>query len=240
MRIDNRNFIFIDSKIQDKFRERLAHVDLSELNLKCVVLGDSDFDYANSMNHLNTRILNAPYNVESVKYPLFYEGANSGLNGFISCFARKVYETTEGAVIQSYYEYPFNEDYTLGLEVPTLANGKHINMLSFDDSKSGYILYLQTILYNYIDEESDLMQRMNEKILIKIFFNDIEYIADGWDVVFDNDVRDIVQDGEIYTIHNNSLLISKDFSEELTYNSNGRIELVGELSNIKKTIYFNI
>lgn len=240
MRIDNKNYIFIDTKIQDKFRERLSKVDLSELKLKCIVLGDSDFDYSNSTNHLDSRILNAPYNVENVKYPLFYEGANQGLNGFISCFARKVIEGTDGVKIQSYYNFPTDSDYLIGREVPTLANGKHIDSLEFNNSKMGYILYLQTLLYNYIDEESGLIQRMNEKILVKVLFNDVEYLPSGWDIIIDDNTREIEKDGEVYTINNNSIFISKNNSEDLTHNANGRIELIGELSNIKKTIYFNI
>ena len=67
----------LDIKVQDKYRKLLSKLGQDGVELKCVQLGDSDIDYELSPNIDNARILNAPYNVESIKYPLIYNGAGN-------------------------------------------------------------------------------------------------------------------------------------------------------------------
>lgn len=239
MKINDKNYIYIDTKIEDEFRKRIAKLD-GGLNISCVKLGDSDFDYKFSTNPTNIRTLNAPFRVNNIKYPLIYTGANSGLNGYITVFARKVVLDNEDVVAQSLYNFPQLENWQNGLDSPRLENGKKFDSLLFNESQMGYILYFQTILYNYIEPSSELLYRFNEKIQTKITFDGVEYIPNEWDIVLDENERVLVIDDKEYRLFNNSMFISKDFTGPLTSNIKGKIELLGELTRIKKTINFNI
>lgn len=236
MQIKN-NILQLDIKIQDKFRQTLADVAAGNLKLKCVQLGDSDVDYQNSLNVDNFKILNSPFNSESIRYPLIYDGSGRGLEGYITCFARQI--DSDGNVL-SLYNYPGDFTFLDGRVPPDLNNGYSFFDLTFDGSKMGYILFFQTILLNYVDENTGFNKALNEKINMKVTFFDSETVPPGWEVVKDESTHVITIDDVNYVVNNNSMMIAKSDSNILGNNADGKIYLTGALSNISKTINFNI
>lgn len=233
----NPNILQLDIKVQDKFRENLAQLANGNLKLSCVMLGDSDIDYEISQDMSNARILNAPFNVEGIRYPLVYDGPGKGLDGYITCFARKVDST--GAVL-GLYNYPTNDTFTNGQLPPKLENGKDFSKLEFDGTKMGYILYFQSLLYNFVDDSTQQLMRLNEKINIKVTFDGSETIPAEWDVVKDNGTRTVTLNNKSYSLYNNSMLIAKNIGGSATNNIKGIIKVTGEFSNITKNITFNL
>lgn len=243
MKISNKNYIYIDTKVQDEFRKRLAQLNNTNLKATCVTLGDSDVDYRLVTPKSDQRVLNAPFSVNAVKYPLFYSGAANGLNGYITAFARQVVDDNGNTLVNSLYEFPPLENFSLGSTAPTVDNGKNFSRLEFAENKMGYILYFQSILYNYIDQDSGLLKRFNEKISCRIYFNNEEYVPDDWQIIKDENSRDIylANEDKTITIHNNSVFIAKDATlQPISNNNNGRIEILGETTGLQKIIYFNI
>ena len=233
----NPSVLTLDIKVQDKFRSMLANIANGSMTLSGVILGDSDIDYENSININDSRILNTPFNVDAIKYPLIYNGSGRGLYGYISCFARQV--NSDGS-ISSLYQYPTNSTFTAGTTIPTLGDGYNFNSLTFSAAKLGYILFFQTILSNYEDSGTGLQERLNEQIDITVKFNGSTIVPLPWQVTIDGGTTQINIDGLPYTVYNNSMLIGKDLTDSVSANSNGQIIVSGELSNIKKTINFNI
>ena len=148
MILDN-SVLTLDIKVQDKMRNLLAQRDKSLLPIVGVMLGDSDIDY-NIPNMNNAAVLNSPFNVEKIKYPLIYSGSvNGGLQGNITCFARQIFgpdtiETNPNYIgpgpgydgdieVSSTYNYPPTTTYSTGNTVPLLNNGININSLPFID-----------------------------------------------------------------------------------------------------------
>lgn len=236
MKIDN-SILTLDIKLQDKYRELLANIADGSLNISCVQLGDSDIDYENTQDMSNSRILNAPFNVEKIKYPLIYDGTGRGLEGRISCFARKV---NSDGTLSSIYNWPNDFIWTVGDKVPPVYNGYDWNALQFDNTQMGYILFFQTILNNFYDSASGLTQRMIEKIDVEVTFNGSKSVPTGWEITRDEDTKVLTINNTNYTVYNNSMLIAKTAGPSLTSNTNGLITAKGSLSNIVKNITFNI
>lgn len=217
--------IQVDVKVQDRMRKWLSTLLLSNnLELKCISLGDSDIDYELSTDMSKARILNAPYNIEAIKYPLIYNGLGKGIKGVITVFAR--YIDANGDVL-SYYNYPTNIVLTSGRIPPTLQNGFDIDQINFTSSKMGVIVFIQTLLDYYRDEDN-VHQRLKEIYEVKVLFNGTETVLNGWQVLKD--------------LPNGSLLISKDAIplQDPTTTFNGEIQLIGNTIKITRSIKFNI
>lgn len=220
----NSNQITVDIKVADRYREIISKLG-SATELKCVMLGDSDIDYETTQDISKVRILNAPYNPESIKYPLIYNGLGNGVSGTITSFVRFV--DSEGNV-SSYYEYPLNENISSGRIPPTLKNGIDKDSVAFTNERMGVIIFLQTLLDYYRTEEG-IQQRLKETYEVKIFFNNVETIPNGWQLIND--------------FANGSFLLSKDninLQDGLIGIQNGLITIKGNISNIEKNITFNI
>lgn len=238
MQIDN-NKLTLDIKVQDKFRELLANRDQDLPKLTGVMLGDSDIDY-NLLDQSQAHILNAPFNVNKIKYPLIYSGSEKGLEGNITCYARKI--VAGSPTVTSLYTFPPAITYTPGTTPPTLNNGFDWNILPFDTAKQGYILFFQTLLLNYFDPTTNLQKRLNEPMKFKITFSGSIIPPTGWEVVIDDGTSPVIHGVDTINVHHNSLMISRDVvgTSTVGLNTNGLITVTGMLSNITKTIAFNI
>lgn len=236
----NNNILTVDIKVQDKFRELLSNLSDGMPILNGVVLGDSDIEYT-SIDQKNSRILNAPFNIPKIKYPLIYTGAAMGLEGKITCFTRFINLDSDGrSIVSSLYDYPTNSSFTQGTNPPLLNNGKDFDILTFNDEKSGYILYFQTLLLNYFDPETGLEQRFNEPLEITVTFAGSKTIPNGWEITIDKGERSMNINGKNINIYHNSMLLSKDVFAVAMGINNGEINIKGVYSNISKTIKFNI
>lgn len=224
MILDNAN-INVDIKVQDRYRKWLSNLmSTGTMELKCVMLGDSDIDYELSPNMINARILNSPYNIESIKYPLIYNGIGNGISGAITSFVRYV---DENGNVLSYYNYPLTNDLTIGRVPPTLKNGLDTDVINFTSNKMGIIIFLQTLL-DYYRDENGVQERLNEQFDITVLFNGSQNIPTGWQIIND--------------FENGSFLISKNAVAltDPTTTFNGVINVKGRISNIQKTISFNL
>jgi hypothetical protein len=96
--------------------------------------------------------------------------------------------------------------------------------LTFDSTKSGYILFFETLLDNYLDD-NNVPERMSEQYKFTVTFNGSETIPNGWDIIYDYE--------------HGSLLIGKDVGS-VTSSNNGIITVFGLTSRFQKTILFNI
>jgi len=220
----NSNQIQVEIKVADRYRNLLSKLN-SNTQLSCVMLGDSDIDYENTQNINKVRILNAPFNAEAIKYPLIYNGLGNGIKGTITSFIRFV--DADGNV-SSYYEYPLNENLSIGRIPPTLKNGVDKDSLPFTNNRMGIIVFFQTLM-DYYKTEEGVQQRLKETYEIKIFFNGVETIPNGWQLINDFD--------------NGSLLLAKDnisLQDGGGAILNGLIKVKGNTSNIEKNITFNI
>ena len=233
------NILTLDIKVQDKFREMLSKRDGNFPKLTGVILGDSDIDY-NTLDQTQSRILNSPFNVNKIKYPLVYSGSENGLEGNITCFARHIVDGDTN--VSSLYSYPPTISYSEGTVPPVLNNGFDWNTLPFNENKQGYILFYQTLLLNYYDPNTNEQMRLNEPMSINVTFNGSMNVPTGWEVIIDNNTTPIVIGSNTINCHNNSMMISRDISGVSTVgvNSNGLITVKGLLSNITKVISFNI
>lgn len=237
----NNSILQLDIKMQDKLRELLAHGEDGLLKITGVQLGDSDVDY-NQLNINENRVLNAPFNVNKVKYPLIFSGTGRGLEGNITCFARKVVEEAGVTKIYSLYDWPNNSNFTYGNTAPILNNGYDWNNLDFDETKMGYVIFFQTLLLNYFDATLNLQSRFNEPLDIEVSFNGSTTLPPGWEITIDSGTRQITEAGVTMTVYHNSMLICKDATGISTagLNTDGQISVTGNLSNINKKITFNI
>jgi len=220
----NTNQITVDIKVADRYRNLISKLGSNNVELKCVILGDSDINYELSDKINEVKILNAPYNPDAIKYPLIYNGLGNGVKGTITSFLRYVNENGD---VSSYYEYPTNQNLSVGRIPPVLKNGIDQDFINFTNNKMGAIIYLQTLLDYYRTEEG-VQQRLKEPYEIKVFFNNTENIPNGWQVIND--------------FNNGSLLISKDsiVLQDSVNVFNGLLTVKGSISNIEKNILFNI
>jgi len=209
----------IQIKAQDRFRKMIANIS-NKNALTCVMLGDSDIDYETAIDIEHTRIMDAPYNCEAIKYPLIYNGEGKGLSGQINCFVRQI---DSNGNIKSLYNYPTNNTLTYGKTIPTLENGFDWSQLTFDSTKMGYILFFETLLDNYLNEDN-IPQRMSEEYKFTVTFNGSEIVPTKWDIIYDY-------------VHG-SLLIGKDSLNVGSVN-NGMITIFGLTSRFQKTVIFN-
>lgn len=235
----NPTILTLDIKVQDKFRQLLANLGNGVGKLTGVVLGDSDIDY-NVLDMQNARILNAPFNVNKIKYPLIYSGAESGLEGNITCFVRRIFDgDTE---VSSLYAYPTSMVFSVGTTPPVLNNGYDWNILAFDTHKQAQILFFQTLLMNYFDPTTNLMYRLNEPMDIKITFSGSPTVPTGWEVIIDEGITPITVGTETVNIYHNSLLLARvaTGSSTVGLNTDGLITVTGKFSNIVKQVAFNI
>ena len=217
------NILQLDIKVQDKYRKLLSKLGQDGVELKCVQLGDSDIDYELSPNMESARILNAPYNVESIKYPLIYNGAGKGLKGTVSSFVRLV---NADGTISSLYNYPTSSLFETGRVPPSLENGKNFDKIDFTSSQMGVIIYFQTLLDYYFDIETNLPLRLKEEYDIVVTFSSSTTVPTGWEITIDQ--------------ANGSMLLGKAaVAVSSTTIFNGKIEAIGKISSNKKTIEFN-
>ncbi len=105
MQIDP-NKLILDIKVQDKFRELLSQRGADMPKIVGVMLGDSDIDY-NLLDVNRSHILNAPFNTNRIKYPLVYSGSGRGMEGRITCFARRYHN----APASGYWSCPLGQTY---------------------------------------------------------------------------------------------------------------------------------
>ena len=236
----NPSILTLDIKVQDKFRELLAKMGEGLNPLTGVVLGDSDIDY-NLLDMQNARILNAPFNVNKIKYPLIYSGSEQGgLEGNITCFVRRIYDGD--TQVSSLYNYPPTMTFTPGNTPPVLNNGYDWNVLAFDTHKQAQILFFQTLLMNYYDPTTNLMYRFNEPMDIKVTFSLSSTVPTGWELTIDEGTSPITVGTETVNVFHNSLCLSRvaTGSSTVGLNTNGLITVTGKLSNIVKKVAFNI
>ncbi len=219
MILDN-NILQLDIKLQDPYREIISKLGKGNVEITCVILGDSDIDYELSQDMNNAKILNAPYSVTSVKYPLVYNGLGKSLVGKVTCFARKIDSASK---VNSLYTYPTNKVFSYNRIPPTLENGFDWDKLEFTADKMGYILFFQTLLDFYVDDNG-VQQRVKEQFSFNITFNNSPILPSGWEIIIDQD--------------NGSLLIGKNASA-VTNIYNGKIEVQGKTTSNKKVIEFN-
>lgn len=217
------DIVSINIVLQDKYRKILS--EFKNKSITTLALGDSDVDYLyeSRLPRSFDYVLDAPYNIQEIKNKLIFNGIGKDLSGNVSVFARKV--LANGSV-QSLYNHPTTNNFSTGVSVPKLSNGLDISQITFDNNKMGYILYFQTILDFYLDE-NNLNKRLDETITSTITWNGTTNIPVNWEITKD----DI----------NNSLLISKlDTTLNPVSNSYlGEIKLKGEVSKKEKTIKFN-
>lgn len=228
--INNNSQLLLDIKIQDKFREMLASGNLPQLT--GVVLGDSDIDYT-IPNMANARISNSPFSVNKIKYPLIYSGSESGLDGYITCFARQVVSATE---VDSLYGYPPDSvDYTAGTTPPNVNNGLNLSSINFPlvtPTPFGYVLFFQSLLLNYFDPTTNLLQRLNEQMTFSFY----PTLPSGWQVTIDDSVTPVTIGTETFNVYHNSMLISRPGGVVYSPGLASTLTVTGQLSNIVKTV----
>ena len=215
MILDNNN-IQVDIKVTNRYRKWLSTLLINNtLELKCIMLGDSDIDYELGDSVNGSRILNSPYNPEAIKYPLIYNGLGNGVKGIISTFVRYVDENGD---VSSYYNYPLSTTLSIGRIPPTLVNGLDIDTVDFTNDRMGIIFFFQSLLDYYRTDEG-VQQRLNENYEIKVKFNNSEIVPNNWQVIRDD--------------LNHSLLISKtniNVTTPTTYS--GEIIITGVITKI--------
>lgn len=216
----NTNIVTIDLKTQDRYRKILSRLGKDGYELKSVVLGDSDINYELSQDITKNRILNTPYSIDKIKFPLIYNGAGKGIKGSLLTFARFV---DSNGKIKSLYNYPLNNTLTLGNIPPKLDNGFNWEQITFDSTKSGVILFFETLL-DYYRDINNVQKRLIEKYNITVLFNDTETIPSPWQVIKDFD--------------NGSILLAKD-TGAVSGTYLGVVSIEGQLTKIKKEITFN-
>lgn len=214
--------INVDIKVQDRFRQYLSELLSKNLiELKCVMLGDSDIDYEMGYQINKVRILNSPYNIQAIKYPLIYNGLGKGIKGTVTTFVR--YVDTNGTV-SSYYNYPTDTVLSSGRVPPILRNGYDVSFVEFTSAKSGAIVFLQSLLDYYVDENG-VQQRLKEQYDIKFFFNGSQVVPNGWQATVDSD--------------NGSFLIGKsNVAIQFPSDYKGEVLIKGLSSQLTKTLKF--
>lgn len=223
------NTLQLDIKLTDAYRKYLSSLgSLEALKAGCVILGDSDIDYTLSPNISESAILNAPYAPSGIKHKLLWNGVGKDLSGTIRCFARQV---QANGSINSLYNYPTDEIFSLGDTPPELINGKDWNQITFNDSKMGYILFFETVLDYYLTDDG-INERLIELYDVSIDWNSENNNGDNsipldWDVVTDN--------------LNGSMLISKNDTtlNPIGLNYRGQIIISAQFTKKKKIITFN-
>jgi len=220
----NPNTLVLDIKLTDEMREWLSTLGNEDLlSATCVILGDSDIDYNLAPKINTTRILEGPYNPPAVKYKLIYNGVGQDLSGTIKTFAR--YVNTDGT-ISSLYDYPTTSNFTSGTTPPSLENGKDFDQITFQDVQMGYILYFETVLDFYLDDDGT-KERLNEDYTFTILWDGSATIPAGWDYVID-------------TVNGSMLLAKTDTTTSpIGTNYRGKITVFGNTSNKTKVVTFN-
>jgi hypothetical protein len=155
--------LIVDIKVQNRLREwfsRIADPTRNCDRITCIQFGDSEVDYDLGFDYTKIRVLNAPYNIESIKSKLAFEGLTSGISGKISTYFRRVGGDSN---LSSYYNYPANNNLSLGITVPTLANAWDKNeILLENDENYGWIGFIETLPDNYLDINGNQL-RLKEK-----------------------------------------------------------------------------
>ena len=220
MKLDPSNIV-LDLKVQDKYRQLLSQLGTNAVTLSCVVLGDSDIDYELGPNvQTKNRILSTPYNSEGIKYPLIYNGLGRGIKGTVTSFVRFV---DASGNVSSYYSYPLNQTLTQGIAPPTLANGFNKSSILFTSSKMGAIIYFQTLL-DYYRDENGIQQKIKEDFKFEVLFDGVTTVPSGWEVIIDK--------------KNNSMFIGKS-AISVGGTLNCSIGAIGSITGSKKIILFN-
>jgi len=220
MKLDPQN-LTIDLKVQSKYRQLLSQLGNGAVELQCVMLGDSDVDYAlGSDTQMKTKVLSSPYNVEGIRYPLIYNGLGKGVKGRIDSFARFI---NSDGTISSLYNYPTNSNLTVGQTPPTRQNDFSWERITFTSSKMGVIIFFQTLLDFYTDENG-LQERLGEKYKFQVLFDGSSTVPSDWEIIYDYDNGSML-------IAKNSLSVGNDYI--------GTIGVIGVTSGAKRIIYFN-
>jgi len=214
--------LFIDLKTCDRLRQWFSKRGSADnIQIQAIEVGDSDIDYQLSANPSIIRTLNAPYQVSKIKHKLIYQGSIAGgLAGSLTTFLRHI-NSTGG--VESLYNYPPDSiTYTLGIVPPTLSNGMDFNTILFNiglTDKEGFIVFIQTLPDNYIDQVSGLPMRYQEEY-------DLNFVGlpNSWEVIPD--------------VINGSFMIAKP-SNYIFTSSIGTITISGRDTGIKKSITFN-
>lgn len=235
--IKNQGQLILDVKIQDKFRAMLASGTMPKI--VGIVLGDSDIDY-NISPMTNARIINSPFNVEKIKYPLIYSGAIGALEGYITCFTRKVLNTGGITQVLSLYNNPPDSTtYTTSTSgaIPNINNGNNISSLRYPSiGPVGYVCFFQTLLLNYYDPTTEMLMRLNEPMTFE--FSPNIPSGSGWEIIIDEEVTPISVNGTVINMFHNSCLITNPNVAPLIPLPAliTTLTVTGQLSNIKKTI----
>ena len=219
--------LYIDLKTCDRLRQWFSLRGSSDnIQIKAVEFGDSDVDYALSTTPNNIRILNAPYQVDRIKWKLIYSGSIAGgLSGHLTTFLRHVNSLGQ---VESLYNYPPTLTYTLGIVPPTLTMGADFDYIQFNTGSSareGFIVFLQTLPDGYIDLATGLPMRYAEEYSL-IFSGPAtaNNLPVGWEVIPD--------------VINGSFLLAKPDSYIFT-SSTGTIVIKGLDTGIQRTITYN-
>lgn len=212
----------LDTKAQDRLRQWFSFrgTNVSNLEITCVGLGDSDIDYEMTNQYTKIKVIEAAWNIPKIKHHLVYSGLVNNVTGTISAFARHVNSTGQ---VESYYAYPVNLNLTAGVVPPTLINGFDNTTLLFSPLsllKEGYIIFYETLPDGFIDITTGLSERLVEEYDIIT-----DNLPNTWEVIIDQ--------------INGSLLIAKSAGYTFT-SSQGSITATGKLSGLTKTIFFNI
>lgn len=220
----NPNQLVLDIKLQDRFRRWFSTIGNENLlTAGCVILGDSDIDYELAPNVNSSRILDAPYQTEGIKYKLIYNGVGKNLAGAIKCFIRRV--DVDGS-IDSLYDYNADENFIPGQTPPTLVNGKDWDRITFQDVKMGYILFFETVLDYYLTDDG-IKKRLVEPYTFSFDWNGSSLTPSNWDFVIDNT--------------NGSLLLTKQDTSgsPIGLNYRGNLTVTGQTSRKIKIVNFN-
>lgn len=219
------NVLTIDLKVTDRYRKWFSYLgkDPDYLASTCVSLGDSDIDYELAPNIEDSRILSAPFSIEGIKHKLIYNGVGKNLSGVIKCFARKVNSNGE---VESLYNYPVNEIFTIDTTPPSLENGKNWERVTFNDTQMGFILYFSTVLDFYLDENGK-KKRLSEEYEISFDWNGSPITPNNWGYIIDQ------ENGSIFFYKANTSIVPIGLEYV------GKIKIVGKKSNKIKEIQFN-
>ena len=221
--------LYIDLKTQDRLRQWFSlRENPDNIQIKAVEFGDSDVDYALSTTPNNIRTLNAPYQVDRIKWKLIYSGSIAGgLAGNLTMFLRHVNSSGQ---VESLYNYPPTLTYTLGVVPPTLYNGNIFTNIAFNTGitvREGFIAFFQTLPQGYTDPVTLLPLRYKEEYSLIVncpSLSSVTSLPSGWELIPD--------------VVNGSFLLAKPDSYVFTSNT-GTITVKGLDTGISETISFN-
>lgn len=148
--------LVLDVKAQDRLRQWFSQRgSLNNVVITAFELGDSDVDYRLSLQPTEIQVLNAPYQVQQIKYKLIFTGSAANVTGQITSYLRYVDNTGS---ISSLYGYPPTTSFSSGSFPPVVTNGYNWNNISFGtvngpNNREGYILFLQTLPTGYTEPD---------------------------------------------------------------------------------------